>query len=74
MNQISWPQRKLKVSGAHHPFESYADLGWVLRYPEPRHQFIDAFLRPAIHEAGQQVGKVGERIDAVQLTDLDQRG
>ena len=48
--------------------------GWVLGCPEPRHQFIDAILRPPIHEAGQQVGKVGVRIDAVQLTGLDQRG
>src|ERR1700735_3720551 len=38
--------------------------------PVPRHQFVDAFLRPAIHQACQQVSEIGLRIDAIQLTGL----
>ena len=39
----------------------------------PRHELVDAALRPAVDEAGQQVGEVDLRIDAVQLARLDQR-
>jgi hypothetical protein len=46
---------------------------WVLfGCPVPRHQFVDAFLRPAVDEACQQIGKIGLRIDAVELAGLDQ--
>ena len=49
-------------------------LGWLLgRRPEPRHQFVDAFLRPAVHEACQEIGEIRLRIDVIQLTGLDQR-
>jgi hypothetical protein len=41
-------------------------LGWLLgRRPGPRHQFVDAFLRPAVHEACQEIGEIGLRIDAI---------
>jgi len=36
--------------------------------PVPRHQFIDAVLRPTVYESGEQVSVVGQRIDAVQST------
>ncbi len=41
--------------------------------PVPGHQVIDATLWPAVHQPGEQIGDVGERIDAVQLTRLDER-
>jgi hypothetical protein len=40
----------------------------------PWHQFIDAILWPSIHQAGQQIGEIRLRIDAIELTGLDQRG
>jgi hypothetical protein len=36
----------------------------------PRHQLIDARLRPSLDEAGQQVGEVTLRIDAIELAGL----
>jgi hypothetical protein len=50
-----------------------AGSGWPLVRPEPRHQFIDAVLRPAIHQACDEIGEIDLRIDAIQLTGLDQR-
>jgi hypothetical protein len=46
--------------------------GWVVGLPIPRHQLVNVFLRPAVHEACQQIGKIGLRIDAVELAGLDQ--
>ena len=40
--------------------------------PVPRHQFVDAFLRPAVDEVCQQIREIGLRIDAVKLAGLDQ--
>jgi hypothetical protein len=37
----------------------------------PRHQFIDALLWPAIHQAGQQIGEVGLWIHAVEFAGLE---
>ena len=37
----------------------------------PLHEFVDARLWPAVHQAGQQVGEVGLRLDAVQFAGLD---
>jgi NAD(P)-dependent dehydrogenase (short-subunit alcohol dehydrogenase family) len=45
----------------------------ALRLPAPGHEFVDALLRPAIDEACQQFGHVCQRVDAVELTGLDQR-
>ena len=39
--------------------------------PEPWHQFVDALLRPAVHEACQEIGEIGLRVDVIQLTGLD---
>jgi hypothetical protein len=61
-----------KVSDAPPPFPRGGDLGLRLRRPVPGHQFIDAALRPAVHQACQQIGEVGLRINAVQLTGLNQ--
>jgi hypothetical protein len=36
----------------------------LLLCPEPRHQFIDAFLRRAVQEACQEIGGIALRIDA----------
>ena len=30
-------------------------LGWLFGYPVPRHQFIDAVLRPAVDKTCQQI-------------------
>jgi hypothetical protein len=42
--------------------------------PMPRHEFVDAGLRPAIDQARQHVGEVALRIDQNQLAGLDKRG
>jgi hypothetical protein len=55
-----------------HPWERAGDSGGLLERPVPRHQFVDALLRPTVDEACQQVDKIGLRIDAVELTGLDQ--
>jgi transposase len=44
-------------------------VGWR---PVPGHELIDAVLRPTVHQPGEQVGDIGERIDAVQFARLDQ--
>ena len=46
---------------------------WGWWRPVPGHQLIDAILWPAIHQPGEQVGDIAERIDAVQLASLNQR-
>ena len=46
--------------------------GCGCRLPAPWHKFVDACLRPSVNEAGQQIGEVGLRIDAVELTGFDQ--
>jgi hypothetical protein len=33
--------------------ENSIDSGWPFWRPVPRHQFVDAFLRPAIHQTRQ---------------------
>lgn len=40
----------------------------------PGHEFVDTAVGPAIDEAGQQLGEVALRVDAVQLACLDQGG
>ncbi len=40
--------------------------------PAPRHEFVDAVLGPTVHEAGQQFGHVGQRIDFIKFAGLDQ--
>jgi hypothetical protein len=50
--------------------QNLTDSGWPFGRPVPRHQFVDAFLRPAIHQACQQVSEIGLWIDAIQLTGL----
>jgi hypothetical protein len=42
----------------------------LFRCPVPRHQFIDAVLRPAVHQACQQVSEVSLRIDAIEFAGL----
>jgi hypothetical protein len=46
--------------------------GWVVGLPIPRHQLVDALLRPAVDEACQQIREICLRIDAVELAGLDQ--
>jgi hypothetical protein len=55
-----------------HPWERASDSGGRLKRPVPRHQFVDALLRPAVDEPCQQVDKIGLRIDAIELAGLDQ--
>jgi hypothetical protein len=47
------------------------DSGWPLGRPVPRHQFVDAFLRPAIHQTRQQVSEICLGIGAIQLAGLN---
>ena len=61
------------VSDAPPPIGVFAGSGCRLRCPVPRHQVVDAFLWPAIHQACQQIGEVGLWIDAIQLAGLDER-
>ena len=58
------------VSGVPPPLGISGGSGRLLRHPVPRHQFVDTFLWPAIHEACQQVGKIDLRIDAIELAGL----
>jgi hypothetical protein len=46
--------------------------GWVVGLPVPWHQLVDAFLRPAVDEACQQIREIGLRIDAIEFASLDQ--
>jgi Iron-dependent Transcriptional regulator len=46
--------------------------GWVVGLPIPWHQLVDAFLRPAVDEACQQIRKIGLRIDLIQFAGLNQ--
>src|ERR1700674_5235937 len=62
------------VSDAPPPLGIFSGSGRRLGHPVPGHQFIDAFLRPAVYEACQQLGEIDLRIDAIQFAGLDQRG
>jgi hypothetical protein len=64
---------RLSVSDAPAPFDRCGHSGLRLRRPVPGHQFIDAFLRPAVHQTSQQVAEMDLRIDAIRLAGLDQR-
>ena len=44
--------------------------GWR---PTPWHEFVNAALGPTVDEAGEQVGEIGVRVDAMELARLDQR-
>ena len=46
----------------------------VLRSVGPGQQLVDVAVGMAVDDPGEDVGEVGERIDAVQLAGLDQRG
>jgi len=60
------------VSDAPPPLFHVLNSGLRLRCSVQGHQFIDAFLWPAVDEACQQIGEIGLRIDAIQLAGLDQ--
>ena len=50
--------------------------GWsvnLLGRPMPRHEFVDAGLRPPVDKARQHVGEIGLRIDQIQLAGLDEQ-
>ena len=44
--------------------------GWR---PIPWHELVDTALGPSVDEAGEEVGEIGVRVDAVELARLDQR-
>jgi hypothetical protein len=46
--------------------------GWVIGLPIPRHELIDALLRPAVDETCQQIREVGLWINAIEFASLDQ--
>ena len=71
--EISHDDGQKTVSGALPPLGVFRDSRRLLRRPVPGHQFVDAFLRPTVHEACQQFGEIGLRIDAVEFTGFDQR-
>jgi hypothetical protein len=59
-------------------FEALGATPYVLCFPasapSPGHEFVNAVIGPAIDEAGQRLGEVPLRIDAVELAGLHQRG
>jgi hypothetical protein len=40
----------------------------------PRQQIVDPAVRVAVDDLGEDVGEIAERLDAVELAGLDQRG
>ena len=42
--------------------------------PLPRHQLVEAIIRPEIDKAGEHVGDVSLGVDAAQFAGLDQCG
>jgi hypothetical protein len=42
--------------------------------PSSRKQFFEAIDRVAFDEAGEDVGQIGLRIDAIEFAGLDERG
>ena len=42
--------------------------------PVPRKQFVEAIDRVTLDEAGEDVGEIGLRIEAVEFAGLDERG
>jgi hypothetical protein len=48
--------------------------GMGSRGPVPRKQFVEAIDRVTFDEAGEDVGEIGLRIDAIEFADLDERG
>ena len=42
--------------------------------PMPGHELVDAVLRPAVDETGQQVGEIALRVHTVELAGLDEGG
>jgi len=65
MGQLTW--FGFDVSDALPPLGIFSASRRRLRHPAPRHQFIDALLRPAVHEACQQVGEIDLRIDKSEV-------
>ena len=51
-----------------------ANVGGCGGIPRPWRELAETALEVAVDEAGEHVGEVGGRIDAVQLAALDQRG
>jgi hypothetical protein len=45
---------------------------WLFGCPVPRHQFIDAVLRPAVDEPCQQVRKIDLRVNAIEFAGFNQ--
>jgi hypothetical protein len=64
---------RLAIDGKRCPttLQNSIDSGWPLGRPVPRHQFVDAFLRPAIHQTRQQVSEICLGIGAIQLAGLN---
>jgi hypothetical protein len=42
------------------------------RVPMPGHELVDAGLRPAVHELGQEIGEVARRVHTIELAGFDQ--
>src|SRR6476620_9306293 len=49
-------------------------MGWLPGGPGPGHELVEARSRPEIDQAGEHVGEVGLRVDAVQFAGFDERG
>ncbi len=57
------------------PVELNPSSGWLDGPFEcPRQQLIDPALPVAIHDCRECTGQVGQRIDRIKLTGLDERG
>ena len=72
------PGEAYQFDWSHDAIESKRWVGTLSRsggrfgIPAPRHEFVDAVLGPTVYEARQQLGHVGQRINFVELTGLDQ--
>lgn len=56
------------------PVELDPSSGWLDGPFEcPRQQLIDPALPVTIHDGGECAGQVGQRIDRIELTGLDER-
>lgn len=55
-------------------FGPTADFSRLIVLKIPRQKLINAALLVAVDEGGERAGRIGQRIDAIQFTGLDQRG
>jgi hypothetical protein len=58
---VMWTYTLFTASDAPSPLGIFGELGRLSRHQVPRRQFVDAVLRPTIHEACHQFGEIDRR-------------